>query len=406
MSDPITSMGRSPPSVRSHPFILSSLDHAPPRDGQWLAFHNSHFNLCIHPRDHPMHSINSTRGSFDPSSIAPRILPIGNQASASQVFTPSSTLGMMPTLNTSGDIPEEVHAPLLPPVGPSTPHLIRLRYGKQPALVSDTAMMREVPAHLDVKGLKVDGPYALHTEYSSKSRTLDTSLLEGLDTLKASHRRGVPELWSSPQWSEEFGQFIFRLVGNSAPPDVIEIHPPFACTTSSIEDFLDTYAVFESIVWDRFPSCEFVIENRAGSKHPSPFLVSGVDSIVALGQALATRSLRLRIALDLPQVYTAHWGSKQQVSMEGLDLIKRLRPIHAQIHTLHLWGRGASGGAHSGGLDGLFAPGSGAKEACLSELCQMLDDGGPDRHLVLEVTRQNDMEAILADLQNAGFAVR
>lgn len=353
-----------------------------------------------------MHSINSTHGSFDPSSIAPRILPIGNQASASQVFAPSSILGMMPTLNTSGEIPEEVHAPLLPPGGLSAPRLIRLRYGKQPTLDSGSVMMREVPAHLDVKGLKVDGPYALHTEYASKSRAFDSPLLEGLETLKASQRRGVPELWTSKTWSEEFGQFIFRLVGSSAPPDVIEIHPPFACTTSTIEDFFENYGTFEAIVRDRFPSCEFVIENRAGSKHPSPFLVSGVDSIVALGQSLATRSLRLRIALDLPQVYTAHWGCKQQVGMEGLDLIKRLHPIHAQIHTLHLWGRGASGGAHSGGLDGLFAPGSGAKEACLSELCQMLDDGGPDRHLVLEVTRQNDMEAILADLQNAGFAVR
>lgn len=340
----------------------------------------------------------STHSSFDLSTLAPHFLLTVAQPAASQAVIPSAILGAM------ASHPELEAAPQT--VTPTGPRLIRLRYGKQPVIDSDSVMMREVPAHLDVKGLKVDGPYALHTEYSSKSRTLDSPLLDGLNTLKASHRRGVPELWSSPQWSEEFGQFIFRLVGTSTPPDVIEIHPPFACTTSSIEGFLDTYSVFEAIVGDRFHSCEFVVENRSGSKHPSPFLVSGADSIVALGQALAARNLHLRIALDLPQVFTSHWGSKQQVGLEGLDLIQRLRPIHAQIHTLHLWGRGASGGAHSGGLDGLFAPGTGAKEACLGELRQMLSKGGPDRHLVLEVTRRGDMEAILTDLQNAGFEVR
>lgn len=354
-----------------------------------------------------MHNHVSCHPRFDLASIAPHILPSVAQASASKGLFPSSILE---TMTSNPDCNADSLAfrggPSLSEIAPSAPRLIRLRYGKQPALDSGSVMMREVPAHLDVKGLNVDGPYALHTEYSSKSRTLDSPLLDGLNTLKASHRRGVPELWSSPQWSEEFGQFIFRLVGTSEPPDVIEIHPPFACTTSSIEDFLDTYTAFEAIVRDRFHSCEFVVENRSGSKHPSPFLISGVDSIVALGQALATRSLHLRIALDLPQVYTAHWGSKQQVGMEGVELNQRLRPIHAQIHTLHLWGRGASGGAHSGGLDGLFAAGTGAKEACLCELRQMLDDGEPERHLVLEVTRQSDVEAILTDLQNAGFAVR
>lgn len=354
-----------------------------------------------------MNSLDSSRTTFSLSPFAHRLVPLADEAMPSMPIIPSSMLETMAVHSSLDGETTMAHGDLLfadtPAIGP---RLIRLRYGKQPVLDSDTAMMREVPAHLDVIGIKVDAPYALHTEYASKSRTLDSPLLEGLTTLKASHRRGVPELWSSKSWSEELTQFIFRLVGTSAPPDVIEIHPPFSCTTSSIEDFLETYGVFESIVRDRYHSCEFVLENRSGSKHPSPFLISGVDSIVALGQALASRDLHLRIALDLPQVFTAHWGSKQQVGMEGLELIKRLRPIHAQIHTLHLWGRGASGGAHSGGLDGLFATGTGAKEACLRELCQMLDDGEPDRHLVLEVTRQSDMEAILTDLQNAGFAVR
>ena len=351
-----------------------------------------------------MHSSDSSRITFTLSALASHLLPISGEAMPS---TPIASSSMLEAMSNPTALEGDNAMTQTEPVSAITgPRLVRLSYGKQPALDAGEAMLREVPAHFDVKVLKAGGPYALHTEYASKSRAFDSPLLEGLETLKASQRRGVPELWTSKTWSEEFGQFIFRLVGSSAPPDVIEIHPPFACTTSTIEDFFENYGTFEAIVRDRFTSCEFVIENRSGSKHPSPFLISGVDSIVALGQAMASRKLQLRIALDLPQVFTSHWGSKHQVGMEGLDLIQRLRPIHAQIHTLHLWGRGASGGAHSGGLDGLFAAGTGAKEACLRELCQMLDDGEPDRHLVLEVTRQSDMEAILADLQNAGFAAR
>ncbi len=351
-----------------------------------------------------MHNLDSATTPFVLSSLAQRIVPLGSESSPFTPLVPSSLLETMPVpIAFDGDAALTQSDPLC---GTHGPRLLRLRYGRQPALDSGPAMIRKVPAHLDVTGIQVEGPYGLHTEFAGKPRSFDSPLLDGLNTLKTSHRRGVPELWSSQLWSEELTQFIIRLVGTSAPPKVIEVHPPFISTASTIEDFLRTYGVFEAILRDRFSDCEFVLENRSGSKHPSPFLVSGVDSIVALGQALASRSLHLRIALDLPQVYTAHWGSIQQVGMEGLDLIQRLRPIHKQIHTLHLWGRGPNGGAHSGDLDRLFVPGSGAKEACLSELRQMLDDGEPDRHLVLEVSRQGDMEAILADLREAGFQVQ
>ncbi len=351
-----------------------------------------------------MHNLDSIRTPFVLSSLAQRIVPLGSESSPFTPLVPSSLLETMPVpIAFDGDVALVQGEP--PCAAPGL-RLVRLRYGHQPALDSGPAMIRKVPAHLDVTGIKVDGPYALHTEFSGKPRSFDSPLLDGLNTLKASHRRGVPELWTSQLWSEELTEFIIRLVGTSAPPEVIEIHPPFSCTASTIDEFLENYGVFEAILRDRYSDCEFVLENRSGSKHPSPFLISGVDSIVALGQALASRSLHLRIAVDVPQVFTAHWGSMQQVGMEGLDLIQRLHPIHTQIHTLHLWGRGPNGGSHCGDLDRLFVPGSGAKEACLSELRQMLDDGEPDRHLVLEVSRQGDMEAILADLRDAGFQVQ
>lgn len=351
-----------------------------------------------------MHNLDSIRTPFVLSSLAQRIVPLGSESNPSTPLVPSSMRETMPVpIAFDGDAAMAQGEPLCEAPGP---RLVRLCYGKQPALDSDPAMVRKLPAHLDVTGIQVEGPYGLHTEFAGKPRSFDSPLLDGLNTLKTSHRRGVPELWSSQLWSEELTQFIIRLVGTSAPPKVIEVHPPFISTASTIEDFLGTYGVFEAILRDRYPACEFLLENRSGSKHPSPFLISSIDSIVALGHALATRSLNLQLAVDLPQVYTAHWGSMHQVGMEGLDLMQRLRPIHRQIRALHLWGRGPNGGAHSGDLDRLFVPGSGAKEACLTELRQMLDDGGPDRHLVLEVTRQGDAEAILADLRDAGFQVQ
>ncbi|MDP2815636.1 MAG: hypothetical protein Q8O19_03040, partial [Rectinemataceae bacterium] len=284
----------------------------------------------------------------------------------------------------------------------AAPVLVLLRYRRQILPDGSIPAIAEVPAHLDVKGLKASGAYSLHTEYSSKSRAFDSPLLDGLETIKASHRRGVPELWINQAWALEFAEFIFRLVGNSEPPSIIEIHPPFVSSMPTMDAFLDVYEVFESAILARFPGCKIVIENRSGTKHPHAFLVSDADSIVALGNALSNRPLRLGIAFDMPQMFTRECGSKHSVGMEDVSLLERMMAIHEQIHTLHLWGRGGSGGAHSGALDGLFAPGTGAKEACLALLNRMLNDGHP-RHLVLEVSKGEDLASILEDLTQAGF---
>lgn len=278
-----------------------------------------------------------------------------------------------------------------------------LRYRNQVLPDGTIPPIAEIPAHFDVRWLKVTGAYSLHSEYSSKSRAFDSPLLEGLEVIKASQRRGVPELWTSKAWAEEFAEFIFRLVGSAEAPSTIEIHPPFVSSMPSVEAFLEVYEVFETAILARFPDCRIVVENRSGTKHPHPFLLSGADSILALGRALASRSLGLGIALDVPQMFTQEFGSKHLVGMEDVSLMERLVAIREQIHTLHFWGRGEGGGAHSGGLDGLFAPSTGAKEGCLSMLKRMLQDGRR-RHLVLEVTRQEDLVSILEDLAEAGFA--
>lgn len=278
------------------------------------------------------------------------------------------------------------------------PILVPLRYRNQVFPDGHIPAISEVPAHFDVKGITATGKCSYHTEYASKCRAFASPLLEGLDTIKASHRKGVPELWTSPAWALEMAEFIFRLAAGKEPPAVIEIHPPFVSFVPTMEAFLDVYALFEEAVLARFPECRFVVENRSGTKHPHDFLLSSAESILALGQALASRNLKLGIALDLPQMFTQHFGSKHRVDLEGAELLKALGPVREQIHTLHLWGRGESGGAHSGGLDGLFDLHPASKEATLAVLAEMFADG-QERHLVVEVTRDGDLVDILADLK-------
>lgn len=292
--------------------------------------------------------------------------------------------------------------PMMQPANALTPILIPLRYRKQVFPDGCIPAISEVPAHFDVKGIMATGKCSYHTEYASKCRTFTSPLLEGLEAIKASHRKGVPELWTSPVWALEMVEFIRRLAAGKEPPAVIEIHPPFVNSVPTMDAFLDIYTVFEEAVLAHFPECRFVIENRSGTKHPHSFLVSGIDSIVSLGHGLSARSLRLGIAFDLPQMFTAEYGSKHLIGVEGVSLLERLLPIREQIQTLHLWGRGEGGGAHSGGLDGLFAVGGGAKEACLSVLKELCN-GAAERHLVLEVANGDDLASILRDLAQAGI---
>jgi|GEM_PF-896089 len=281
--------------------------------------------------------------------------------------------------------------------------LVLLRYGHQTFPEGVHPRMVEVPAHLDIQHIRVDGDYSLHTEYSSKPRKFNSPLLEGLEALKESHRKEVPELWPSRPWAREFAVFVKRLVAGNPAPSQIEIHPPFCSSSSMIDTFLESYEVFEEAILALYPDCRIVLENRAGTKHPSKFLMSGSDSILAMGQALQQTRLKLGIALDVPQMFTAAFGTRHLVGLDGVPLIERLMPIQDRIHTLHLWGRGEGGGAHGGGLEGVFVN-TGGKEACLKALRNLISDGN-SRYLVLEVRRAADVAGIIQDLEETGMVI-
>jgi hypothetical protein len=295
-----------------------------------------------------------------------------------------------------------------PPMQDSDGHrpsrLVLLRYGHQVFPDGVIPRMVEVPAHLDIQYINVSGDYSLHTEYASKPRKFNSPLLDRLDSLKASHRKQVPELWTSLDWAQEFAVLVTRMVAGNQAPSQIEIHPPFCSTSSTINTFMRRYEAFEQAIHAVYPDCGIVLENRSGTKHPSKFLMSDSDSILAMGQALQQSSLKLGIALDLPQMCTATYGSKHLVGPEGVPLIERLMPIRDRIHTLHLWGRGAGGGAHGGGLEGVFDVNTDAKQCCLKALRNLISDGD-SRYLVLEVRRAADVAGIIQDLEGAGMVI-
>ena len=294
--------------------------------------------------------------------------------------------------------------PLQGPDGHLPKRLILVRYGNQTLPAHVNARMVEVPAHLDIQHINPAVDYSLHTEYSSKPRRFDSPLLEGLDSLKVSHRNGVPEQWTSVAWAREYAVLVKRLVAGGLPPSQIEIHPPFCSSAATTGVFLERYEAFEEAIQAGYPGCGIVMENRSGTKHPHKFLMSDSGSILAMGQALQQTNLKLGIALDVPQMFTAAYGSKHAVGLEAVMLLSQLMPIHDRIHTLHLWGRAAGGGAHGGGLDGLFDLKTDTKRACMQALRDLISDGD-SRYLVLEVRRATDVAGIIQDLEDAGMVI-
>ena len=104
--------------------------------------------------------------------------------------------------------------------------------------------------------------------------------------------------FANEAWSINFFEFIQTLVGQCAPPEVIEIHPPFDDYCRSIDHFLDVYETFEKSVLDVYPSTLICIENRAGTRYRGgKFLISKVDSLSQLCAGILRRELEISASL-------------------------------------------------------------------------------------------------------------
>jgi len=260
----------------------------------------------------------------------------------------------------------------------------------------------ECAAHFDISTVNAILKCSLHTEYSYGKRKLDSDVVRQFPTIIAAHRDGVPQLWKNEQWADEFAQFVFSLA-DSRVPAVIEVHPPFADYTD-FDSFLASYKVFEAAVLERYPDVDILIENRCGSVYKGGrFLVSKLPEVEQLCNLIVQHNLRLKMAYDVPQIYTAHNVKKPE---KYLELLKATEPFRGQIGGVHLWGKRKSESgrlvAHCGDLTSYFGGDMDLKSQFLQAFNDSFDDGIA-RKMVLEVNSGNDdMLSIITDLRNHG----
>jgi hypothetical protein len=277
-----------------------------------------------------------------------------------------------------------------------------IKYHKQTYPDDIPLYIEEIAAHFDVQKISGQLKYSLHTEYSYGKRKFNSSLILGLPEILASQKDGVPQLWKNELWALQFAEFILTLMGSEIPA-VIEIHPPFD-DYIDMKSFIRCYSIFENKIKEHFPKVKILIENRCGSIYRGgKFLISKLQDITSLCEYIEKKSLLLKIAYDIPQIYTAHRADNEKAYISLLEQTKTLR---SYIGGVHLWGKRLSNTgrkvSHCGDLNSYFGNDS-TKEAFLQAFSNCFDDNIP-RKMVLEVNSGNDdLMSIISDLQNSGI---
>ena len=264
--------------------------------------------------------------------------------------------------------------------------------------------IEEIAAHFDITGISGYLEKSLHTEYSYGKRKWDSALINKYPEIVASQKDAVPQLWKNELWATQFAEFITELVGTGKEPKVIEIHPPFNDYTN-ISGFIKSYTAFEQKIREQFPSTEILIENRCGSVYQGgKFVLSTVGDISALFDAILKARLKLKIAYDVPQIYTAHHARTEK---EYISILEKTKAYREVIGGVHLWGKRLSQTgrkvSHCGDLNSYFGDRI-IKEHFLYAFKDCFDDG-IIRKMVLEVNSDNaDLMSIVADLKSVGIA--
>ena len=263
--------------------------------------------------------------------------------------------------------------------------------------------IEEIAAHFEITKIGGSLSRALHTEYSYGKRKFNSALIAKYPDILAAQKDGVPQLWKNESWASQFANFIFDLVGGGPAPKVIEIHPPFNDYTD-LTGFVRSYSEFENKIKARFPETELLVENRCGSVyHGGRFVLSKIKDIEALCEKIANAGLGLKIAYDIPQIYTAH---NVKTEDKYISLLEETKPLREFIGGVHLWGKSISSTgrkvAHCGDLNSYFGD-QGIKEHFLQAFKDCFDDDVA-RKMVLEVNSGNDdLQSIVADLQSVGI---
>lgn len=266
-----------------------------------------------------------------------------------------------------------------------------------------SAEIHEVAGHLDKDTIEDAEKYSLHTEYSYGKRKFDTPRLAAFPVLREANKDGVPQLWKSDEWAEEFAVFIIGLTQSHKSPEIIEIHPPFN-DYCSLAEFAERYRIFEQKIHETYPNTTIVIENRSGAVyHGGKFLVGKAKEIAALCEVIHQRSLKLGVVLDFPQLLTAEGIDTLKFKAEKYQAaIDTLIPYRDLIKGIHIWGKKKSTTgrwvAHAGTLDTYFGGNDEAKTLFITGIEQICSDGAK-RFLVPEVnTGAEDLGDIIRTL--------
>ena len=171
------------------------------------------------------------------------------------------------------------------------------------------------------------------------------------------------------------------------------------CKVTHFTLFVDEYthggsAIVQSIL----------IENRCGSVYRGgKFILSKIQDIAALCDAIEGNQLQLRIAFDIPQIYTAHNAKTER---EYIGLLEETKLFREYIGGVHLWGNRVSEPgrkvAHCGDLKSYFGDAD-VKQHFLEAFRNCFDDDVV-RKMVLEVNSGNeDLMSIIRDLKSVGI---
>jgi hypothetical protein len=276
-----------------------------------------------------------------------------------------------------------------------------VKYHKQKYPADIPLKIEEVAAHFDVSKISGELGYSLHTEYSYGKRRFESDLVSTFPSIVAAQKNCVPQLWKSEQWAKEFAHFIIGLIGEGPHPRIIEVHPPFK-DYADMNGFVQAYSVFEDRIRKVFSNVEIMIENRCGSVYNGGrFLVSTIQDVFDLCDAIQKKNLRLKIALDIPQIYTAHNAVNRA---EYIELMKKAKQVREYIGGVHLWGKSRSSTgrkiSHCGDLTSYFENNMGIKKQFLESFKECFDDNIV-RKMVLEVNSGNaDLLSIIDDLKS------
>lgn len=285
---------------------------------------------------------------------------------------------------------------------------IPVKYGNKDYPNNIKCNISEVAAHFDKETLKIVDDYSLHTEYSYGKRKMDSVIIDEFKEIKKANKKGVPQLWYSKKWAEEFAYYIKKMIENKDLPKIIEIHPPFNDYCPTIEEFFERYKVFEEIIHSFSPDTQICLENRAGTVYSGgSFLISDFNSVKATLEYIDKNQVSLKMVLDYPQLFTASKYDMSAFPFEKFKLMhQELTKYKKHIKGIHIWGKlkNPKGRwvAHSGDLNTLFDFDLKSKREFLKLISEFYNDE-MQRYFVPEVNSSPEhLQSIVKDFLEYG----